>query len=300
MSPDDRKGLTMSDDWTEPRGLAKLPPGFFLSLSMLEFVVLFMLGLSQVEGWFGIDKLPTVVFGNTLPIGAAWAAAWGGWLISLTGIVAYWSRSNNARQSVRWKERLRWNAWHLVRMPMGAVIGSFGAVLVVIFTSVLTTGGPDGSDLTKFGNAAVAMVAFVLAYRQQGFIQLIQRVLDIILVKADEAAEDAEDDAEDHSFLIPQGRFWRAPVKGTGTNMVVVVNSSDADIDLPAEGIKLTGKDAAFFVVTDAPSTVPANGAATLSVVFSPDEVRTYKAELEVQLGDTTGKVNLTGYGNKS
>ena len=286
---------------TRLKGLAGLSPGFFLAVNMVELVVLVLLAVAWQWQWRGFhhDQLPAVLWG-CLPIAVPWAAAWGGWLISVKGVVGYWRKFNSPKASVRNAERLEWNAWHLVRVPTGIVLGTVGALLAVIFAGVVSTSDDGHLDTTPLGTLTIALVAFVLAYRQESFDALVRRVTDLIMVKADRALAEEEDDADGPGdrILTRVSPFWRAPVNGTGTNSVVVVNHGAAEVALPDGSIKITGPDAGSFTLDQPPTSVPANGAVLVPIGFKPTEQRTYKAQLEVQLGDRAGTLSITGYGN--
>jgi hypothetical protein len=281
-------------------GVAALPPGFILTVNILILAVLLMLAVAWQWEWkgFGHDKLPAVLWG-VFPIVVPWAAALGGWLVSVKGVVGYWDRSNSPDPAIRDKQRLRWNAWHLIRVPMGMVLGTVGALLAVVFAGIVSTGAEGSLDATPLGLLTIALVAFVLGYRQESFDALVRRVLELITAKADRAVQAEQEDGEGEGFLSRAKPFWRADVNGSGKNSVVVSNRSDKAVSLGQNAITITGADKDAFKLGAAPDEVPAGTDALISVVFKPTREGEHKAAIAVKLGDETGKLTITGYGNK-
>jgi len=90
--------------------------------------------------------------------------AMGGALISLSGTIAY---------------RLQWNHdfdyWHYVRPWVGGIIGSLGALVLIVLIQLSTT------TTSKLDHLALYVVAFIVGYREQSFRDLIKRAGDLLL-----------------------------------------------------------------------------------------------------------------------
>jgi hypothetical protein len=278
-------------------GIAALPPGFFLLVNFVELALLVLLFMGWQWEWrgFGHDRLPAVLWG-VFPIVVPWAAAWGGWLISVKGVVGYWRRSNSHNADIRNRQRLQWNAWYLVRLPMGIVLGTVGALLAVVFAGVVSTGDDGRLDATPLGTLTIALVAFVLGYRQDSFDALVQRVVDLITAKAEKAVQDEKKDADADDG---RAKTLRAKVGDSRTFTALVTNPFDEEVDLAGK-IAVTGTNHDLFQVVNPPTTAAPMAEFGVVVSFHPTVAGTFEAVLEVTLKDTTEQVKLTGYGNPS
>jgi hypothetical protein len=284
---------------TGNRGIAALPPGFFLLVNFVELVLLVLLfvGWQWEWRWLGHDRLPAVLWG-VFPIVVPWAAAWGGWLISVKGVVGHWKQSSSPNLRTRQAQRLSWNAWYLVRVPMGIVLGTVGALLAVVFAGLVGTGADGRIDTSPLGTLTIALVAFVLGYRQQSFDALVQRVIDLITAKAEKAVQDEEADEGDDTD-DGNAKTLRATVGEARTFTAVVTNPLDEEVDL-ADKIAISGPDKDLFQVSGPPATAAPNAEFAVPISFHPVAEGRFEAVLEVTMKDQTAKVKLVGWGNTS
>src|SRR6478752_6970670 len=159
------KGPAVSTTW-------KQKPGFFFFTTCLTMGVLLLAAL-----YFTATPPSryhyTFSFTSVLPLWVPWAGALGGCTISLVGIV---------RHGRHWDPSYAY--WHLARPLLGGVSGTIGVLIVVLVlksvaaTPPATAGAPAVQDVTydRAGVAVLAVLAFVIGYREETFRTLIRRV----------------------------------------------------------------------------------------------------------------------------
>jgi hypothetical protein len=78
-------------------------------------------------------------------------------------------------------------------------------------------------------------------------------------------------DADNTELVSPTGSysFGSVLITGTGSEKTFTIHNTGS-LDLAISAIEVEGDDAALFTVTDAPTTVAANGTATFKVTFKP------------------------------
>lgn len=149
-------------------------------LVVLEVGYLF--GLVGLLLWYrDTDTLRALVPAQVgpVPLAIPWWGALGGVTISLTGIF------RNARD---WQSS--YEAWHVARPILGAVVGTVGFLIFVVV--IRATGSSlDGQSAT--GRAAFDLVAFLVGYREDIFRQLLKRATDV-LFSTDSKAQKAGGD----------------------------------------------------------------------------------------------------------
>jgi len=141
---------------------------FWLQIAYL--LILFGIGawyLSLPEG-----QRPTVLIGS-LPVGVLWFGALGAVIISLTGVFDH--RGSNWDPSFK--------LWYWSRPVMGAAIAM---VAVLIFQAgVLSVQPAQPAPGTASGQPTLYyVIAFLVAYREETFRELIKRATDVILKPA--------------------------------------------------------------------------------------------------------------------
>ena len=283
-----------------PGLIASLPAGFFLALIIIEMALLVLLFVGWQWEWPGLghDRLPAVL-GGVFPIVVPWAAGLGGVLISLKGLVGHWNLSNSPDPAIRSRQRLRWNAWSLVRVPMGILLGTVGALLAVVFAGLVGTTDNGELDLSPLGMLTIALVAFVLGYRQDGFDALVGRVMDLLTLEADKAVRAEQSEIEgSQGSRGDQTLTLRANVGETRTYTATVTNPLDEEVDL-AGSISLTGADKDLFTLVKPPGKAAAKAEFGVPISFHPTTEGRFDATLEVNLKDQTATVKLTGWGNQ-
>jgi hypothetical protein len=158
--------------------ISKTPPG---ALLLYDFLVLGALTFGLLAWnfeWAWVDKLPAII-GGVVPLAVPWAGALGGLTISMVGLSRHWSGLEDNEAT-----RKRWNVWYLTHPFIGAVMGSFAVLMVILFFGTLgntTNGTPIDVSGTNTGVATLGVVAFVIGYRNRVFQDLLKRVADVIV-----------------------------------------------------------------------------------------------------------------------
>jgi hypothetical protein len=112
-----------------------------------------------------------------LPFEAIWFGAVGGWLISAQGIFDHnysWYRS--------------YDYWHCVRPVVGAIMGTLGCLVFLVLSEAAT------KEAIVPNPVFFDVVALTIGYREKSFRDLLLRVIDTILLPAQQAGAVAEDD----------------------------------------------------------------------------------------------------------
>lgn len=144
-------------------------PGTFLVVDLVWIGGLGVLAFGLASDWSWLKTLHDP-FGGVVPFMVPWAGALGGVAISLVGV------ADHARN---------WDAgyafWHLVRPVIGLIFGTVAVLIVVLVLDTVkatqnSTGGYSGS-----GVAVLAVISFVVGYREATFRTLVTRVVDVIL-----------------------------------------------------------------------------------------------------------------------
>lgn len=158
--------------------ISKTPPGALLLYDFLVLGALVFGLLAWNFEWAWVDKLPAVI-GGVVPLAVPWAGALGGLTISLVGLSRHWSGLEDNEAT-----RKRWNVWYLTHPFIGAVMGSFAVLMVILFLGTLgntTNGTAIDISSSNSGVATLGVVAFVIGYRNRVFQDLLKRVADVIV-----------------------------------------------------------------------------------------------------------------------
>lgn len=110
-----------------------------------------------------------------LPLSVPWWGALGGVTISLTGVFKHAST---------W--RPDYEKWHIARPVLGAVVGSVGCLIFIV---VIRATGNDATTTKPSGGAVLALVAFLVGYREEIFRELIKRATDSLFARRSEPAD---------------------------------------------------------------------------------------------------------------
>jgi hypothetical protein len=264
--------------------IAKLGPGHLLAITLTELVVLVMLLLSWRFGWLRVGELPQEI-GGVLPLIVPWGGALGGVTISFVGLAQHWSKwSTNA------KEGERWNTWYLVRGPVGAIMGSVGALALVLVLGSIGTTDTGEVDTSARGAAILMVLAFVLGYRQQTFAQLISRVVDVILGPG----ESPNRPSTGYSLSVSELAFESSANTPTEKSFTLT-NVGSRLLQVPRSAFSLDGDNADAFRVTKFPGNVARDGQAIVTIEYRPTSQGTHAATLRITLDDSTQSVVLAG-----
>lgn len=277
------------DEWP-----ATLRPSWLLAFMLLEVLALTLLLLASLFGWAGIDRLPANI-GDVLPIVVPWGGALGGVTIGLVSLVWHWTaffRSTSAT------ERRTWNAWYVAGAPLGAIYGSVGCLVAILFLHLVVTG--DGTpDLSPTGSATLFVMAFAIGYRQAVFSQLISKVLAVLLGPGnqDGPQPEAPPAAAAPTVLVDEAiDFGRVAVDQTRSTPLTLRNNGQAPIKESDIGFRLTGGDNEFLLTGDL-SDIPVGGKRSVWVEFRPTSAGTKNAIAIVKVAGTSLTVPLSGEG---
>ena len=136
-----------------------------LSLQLVYVAALVVLALLHSH-WTWAHRLVGASLGP-VPLAVPWWGALGGITISLTGLF---------KHATSWERRFE--AWHVARPVMGAIMGSVG---YLIFIVVIRSTGASAPTTTGVGGAAFDLVAFLVGYREEVFRELLRKAVDILL-----------------------------------------------------------------------------------------------------------------------
>jgi hypothetical protein len=277
--------------WAAYPWISRLSPTALLFVSLIEFVVLLVLLLARGFRWFGIDQLPGLI-GGVLPLIVPWTGALGGVTISLVGIAGYWSRwGPNVTRSERavggsLHQREHFNAWHLTRPWIGAVFGSMAALIVVLVTRTVGLTSTGAVDVSPTGAATLAIISFVVGYRERTFRELVERVVDTIL------GPGSTTDAVVAFELSPATvEFPPVAVNNVSTQSVTLRNVGQSA--MPSASLAVQGN--AFSVQTTRLGNVAAGASEDIAVRFNPTTSGPATGSLSVTVDGTTKTVSLRG-----
>lgn len=272
-------------------GISGMGPGSILAVLLLEMLLLLLLLVADATGWGIFAKLPANV--GVLPLLVPWGGALGGVCAGLIRLSVNWHHYKlpTANLSVRSRTSAysrKWNAWYLIRFPIGAAFGTVAALFIVFFlgTIGITSGGDI--DLSDAGVATLFVVAFAVGYQQDIFAELLKRLTTILLGSATAGAPSTMLSInEELTFgTIGVGKTVQRPIVVTneGANVAKVVPSNVAFSDDAFSVVNYTGP-------------IPPGESRLLDIKFAPTEPKDYAAAVTITLGDDTYQAALTGTG---
>ena len=260
--------------------------GAFAILDTAWAVILLGFALGHHFGWLGLDRLPDPI-GGVIPLAVPWAGAAGGVAISLVGV---------CRHAANWDGR--WNYWHLFRVLLGTVFGSVGVLIAALFVGSIAGVGSstDFADLSAPSVAILAVIAFVVGFRESTIRELISRVADTIFTPAG----GKEDDLGGASAVAPtEVDFGTVAVGDTATRLVRVSNAGSDQV--PITGVSVSPEVAFTVLGVDdsgaAGGPLPGGAARSLGVQFAPTLEQAYRSEVTLMIGDDVAMITLSGQG---
>ena len=142
-------------------------PFLLINASWLVGLLVAIFGLASKWHWLSSIHDP---FGGVVPFVVPWGGALGGVAISLVGI---------ADHQLDW-EPARYAYWHLVRPLVGMVFGTVAVLVIILLLDTVKVTQKQG-HYTVGGAAVLAIISFVVGYREATFRSLVTRVVDVIL-----------------------------------------------------------------------------------------------------------------------
>jgi hypothetical protein len=105
-----------------------------------------------------------------IPLGVVWWGALGGLTVSLVGISTH---------ATKWDPGF--NLWHPLRPIVGAIVGPVAYLIYI--TAIKASGNPVANGQSN--QAVYILVAFITAYREDTFRELISRAIQVLLGPGD-------------------------------------------------------------------------------------------------------------------
>ncbi len=269
---------------TKKGWIVGLGPGGLLVITLGQFALLLLLLLGFNYGWLNLDSLP-VIIGGVLPIVVPWGAALGGICIALVSITAHWAKWDAPADGRPSAEAKTWNGWLLVRMPLGAALGTVAVLIVVLLLGTIGADAGGGVAVSPTGAATLMAVAFIVGYRQETFRDLVARSVDVILGPGTPAKN------ESISLDTAKVDFPQTPVNGSSDQAVQVSNLGRKLLVLPSSQVTVTKP----FSVTTMPGNLAGGGTGSIGLSFRPTDPGSYSGTLTVTADGGTRTVELTG-----
>ena len=144
-------------------------PWPFLLINLGWFVLLFVTAFGLASDWKWLARIHDP-FGGVVPFVVPWAGALGGIAISLVGIADHQMDWNPARYAY----------WHLVRPLLGLLFGTVAVLVIVLLLNTVKVTEKQG-HYTPSGAAVLAVISFIVGYREATFRSLVTRVVDVVL-----------------------------------------------------------------------------------------------------------------------
>ena len=267
--------LMTSYDW-------KNSPGFFY-LYCCGWMLLLTVGVLYLA-----QKPPSThytwsySFQDVLPLWVPWAGALGGSFISLAGVT---------KHTRDWRPSYAY--WHLARPVLGAFSGTIGVLIVVLVVKsiVPATQQPGSVIYDNRGIATLAVIAFVIGFREKTFRTLIERVVDVILAPNETAAAAAAGVGTVEKSL---------ELTTTGTTVVEktvhLFNGSADTLGLTNASVTVTPDDQGFVAAPETEASLESLAARKITVTWTPTAAgATNRAELVITLGGHVMVVPLKG-----
>lgn len=285
-------------------GVHVWPPGVVMSLLVLELALLLLAFWARMRGmWFFTEQNFPSTYAQAFPLVAPWAGAVGGVTMGLFGVAKHWS--TNGSVSTEWPAELRrtaqlealrdrraWNAWYLLRLPLGVVFGTVGALIVVFVsgTVAVTSGDDAGLDVSPRGMVLVGLLAFVIGYRQERFEDLITKLLDVALGPGRILTAPAT------GFSLGTATIsFAADPGGSDSGRLAVTNEGTSLLVVPADAFAIDGADSGLFDVETLPGNLKSGGSGVVGLRYRPTAAGSHEATLTVTLAGSTQSVTLRG-----
>ncbi|GGK43895.1 hypothetical protein GCM10010124_40920 [Pilimelia terevasa] len=265
--------------------VVRLSPSALLVITFLEFAFLVALLLGYEFHWWGLHRLPPVA-GGVVPLVVPWGGALGGVCIAFVGVTAHWGRWTSAERGTPSRQAVRWNGWYLVRVPLGAALGTVAALMVVLFLGTVAPNDDGAVDITPVGAATLMVVAFVVGYKQETFRKLLERTVEVIVGPGTPVP------GGDGFTLEPATLEFDAASGVEQRRTVAVTNEGRLPFVVDAGKVQGPGDG---FAVTQLPGKILGGDAGTIEVSFRPSQPGRYRGSLTVTVAGSTRTIALAG-----
>jgi hypothetical protein len=209
-----RPGIAPPWEPPRPSWVVRLNPSALLTITLVEYILLVLLLVGYQFNWLGLHRLPAVI-GGVLPLIVPWAGALGAVCISLVAVTAHWDKWDSTSHGAHPTQAEKWNGWYLVRVPLGAGLGTIAAMMVILFLGTVTKTSNGTIDLTPTGAATLMVIAFLVGYKQETFRTLLERTLNVIQgPRPPEPARARHDDLHDTTKPRPDSPNTSGDTRG--------------------------------------------------------------------------------------
>lgn len=260
-------------------GPRRWAPSVFFVFDLMILTGLVLLGPFRPESWH-VDGWLSNPIPDVLPSAVPWAGALGGVCISLVGVAGHARKRD-------WHPDL-FGYWHLTRAALGAIFGSIAVLIISLLLQNVKQVTPGPKGFTHAGVAVLAVIAFVVGFREETFRSLIIRVVDIILGPS-------PNDKASTFVLVPQTLdLGAAKVGNPTTGTLHLFNGSNISLTLGAEDLTTNG-DGVTAVLSGDPASVAKGESTVITVTWTPTKAGPLTAgQVQVNVpGRTVGAVVL-------
>ncbi|NYG05780.1 hypothetical protein BJ986_000267 [Phycicoccus badiiscoriae] len=268
------------DDW-------RRRPGIFFAVNVISMSLLLVAVLVYSSNPGPTRLYWSFSFQSVVPLWVPWAGALGGATISLVGIV---------KHAHDWDPD--YYLWHIARPLLGGVCGTIGVLIVVLLIKSVTASPatpPSGGSAAAVpvaydgpGIAILAVIAFVIGFREETFRHLIERVADVILGPGSATAKDIVAFVPRSLDLVTTGT---TPVSST----VHLFNGSKDALGIAAASLVVEPSTAGFVAELQNEGAVAPGDAASVTITWTPTGPGTVTAKLTAQLGGYAADLQLRG-----
>jgi hypothetical protein len=270
----------------------RLGPTSLLNVLLIEFLTLVLLLVGYQANWLKLHSLPTVI-GGVLPLIVPWGGALGGVCIGLVGVSAHWSKWNTPSGSISRAEAARWNGWYLIRLPLGAALGTIAALIVVLFLG--TVGATDNGtiNVSPTGAATLMVVAFIVGYQQETFRRMMERVTETLLGPGTPARQPVPKGEATNTFAIePLALRFETKAGMEQVKTAGITNKGRSEIHVGEDQLAASGDG--FSV--HGPGPIAAGATGLIRIGFLPGtEEGEHTGSVTVTVGGTTKRIELSG-----
>lgn len=274
----------MTDAWRSiwlmvKRGPRTWSPAVFFVYDLLIVGVLLALGPFH-PSVIHTAKWLSNPFSEVLPGVVPWAGALGGVCISLVGVAGH-------AQAGEWRPQV-YGYWHLTRSLLGAFFGSVAVLIVSLLLQNVKQAASAGGHFTTAGTAVLAVIAFVVGFREETFRSLIIRAADVIL------GPSATDAANPFALVPGTVTFEGAEVGKPSTATIHLLNASKTSFTLGSSAITSNGPGLSASLTPD-PTTIAGGDSAAITLTWKPAGSGPLTGSVSVKVPGSVLTASVTG-----
>ena len=227
-------------------------PGTFVVTNFLWVAALLVLVFGMATRWKWLHSIHDP-FGGVVPFMVPWAGTLGGVSISLVS-VAYHANNWNGKG---------FGFWHLMRPVLGLIFGTVAVLMVILILNSVKVTQTSTGHYPPAGVAVLAVISFVVGYREATFRALVMRVVDVILGPGGSPGTAS-------LALVPSVVTFAKPAAGQSSSESTthLYNASSDTIRVTTASIAIS--DQTVTVATFAPTDLQPNNAIALTLTWTP------------------------------